>query len=127
MKNEIEWVTPGYEEEVEKWSQIIRKFRKVMGWTQGRLAKEIGITYTSLNKYENERALPAMYVREGIKGLFRRTFRGLEPEDVIEMDESELQKIFLKETEKKNRKPEIIIRRRSPEMAQQMKKPFKKT
>jgi hypothetical protein len=38
------------------------------------------------------------------------------------MDESELQKIFLKEAEKKLRKPEIIIRRRSPEMTQQMKK-----
>ena len=66
-----------------------------------------------MNKYENERALPGRLVREAIRKLLKKNFGGIEPEDIIEMDELELQKLFIKEAEKKLRKPEIIIRRRS--------------
>jgi len=97
-----------------------------MGWTQGKLAREIGVSYTSVNKYENQRALPARFVRGAIKELFRKTFRNLELEDITEMDELELKKLFFQETEKKLSKPMIIIRRRSPELAQQMQTGLKR-
>lgn len=122
MKNSPEWATPGYGEEVKKWSQIVRKFRKVLGLTQGEFSRKIGVSYFSVNKYENERALPAGVVRGMIRGLFKRTFSGIEPEDVIEMDDLELKKLFIKEVEKKGRKPKIILRPRSPEIAPQTEK-----
>jgi len=121
MKNGHEWVTVGYEEEVKRWSEVVRKFRKAKGWTQGKFAKEIGVSFTSVNKYENGRALPAGFVKEAIRELLRKTIRGIELEDVIEMKQRELKKLFIKEAEKKLRGPKIIIRRRSHEMAQQLR------
>jgi len=96
-----------------------------MGWTQGKLGSEIGVSYTSVNKYENERALPARFVQGAIRELYRKTFRGVQPEDAIEMDELQLKKLLIKEAEKKLRRPEIIIRRRSAEVAQQVQKRIK--
>ncbi|WP_420768583.1 helix-turn-helix domain-containing protein [Parageobacillus thermoglucosidasius] len=44
--------------EAEKWGRRIRAFRKLKGYTQERLAKEIGISVSILGEIERGNRLP---------------------------------------------------------------------
>ncbi|AEH46155.1 helix-turn-helix domain-containing protein [Parageobacillus thermoglucosidasius] len=44
--------------EAEKWGRRIRAFRKLKGYTQERLAKELGISVSTLGEIERGNRLP---------------------------------------------------------------------
>jgi transcriptional regulator with XRE-family HTH domain len=48
----------------------IRRLRKLRGWTQGRLASELGIEQNAVSLLENGRANPTLLMVEGIARVF---------------------------------------------------------
>lgn len=52
------------------WSNSIKQLRKKMQLSQQEFAKELGISFASVNRYENERHEPTIKVKRQLKDLF---------------------------------------------------------
>ena len=51
------------------WSSSIKELRKKMQLSQEELAKELGVSFASVNRYENGRFEPTIKVKRKIKAL----------------------------------------------------------
>jgi putative transcriptional regulator len=51
--------------------QIIRKLRLSTGLTQEQFAHTLGVTYSTLNRWENGRSKPSPLAMEKIEGMLR--------------------------------------------------------
>lgn len=51
------------------WSSSIKELRKKMQLSQDELAKELGVSFASVNRYENGRFEPTIKVKRKIKAL----------------------------------------------------------
>ncbi len=59
------------------WSQaevadLVRETRGRLGLTQTQLAQELGVSYQSVNRWENERNMPLPMVLKLIEGMLRQ-------------------------------------------------------
>jgi len=52
------------------WAENIRKLREKMLLTQSELAQIIGVSFASVNRYENDKHEPTMKVKRTLKKLF---------------------------------------------------------
>jgi transcriptional regulator with XRE-family HTH domain len=55
--------------------QLIRELRLEIGLTQEKFAAELGVTYPTLNRWENNRAKPSPLAVEKIEKMMRRRRR----------------------------------------------------
>jgi putative transcriptional regulator len=53
-------------------SKIIRKLRSDLGLTQEQFATKIGVTYTTVNRWENNKAKPSPLALKQIKELHEK-------------------------------------------------------
>lgn len=53
-------------------SQLIRKLRERIGLTQEKFAARLGVTYPTINRWENGRAKPSPLAMQKIDELLRR-------------------------------------------------------
>jgi transcriptional regulator with XRE-family HTH domain len=51
--------------------QLIRQLRLEMGLTQEQLARELGVTYSSVNRWENGRSKPSPLARQKIEQMLK--------------------------------------------------------
>ena len=67
--------------ETDKWGRRIRAFRKLKGYTQEGLAKNIGISVSVLGEIERGTRMPAKSVLNEISSLLGVSIEELKPED----------------------------------------------
>jgi transcriptional regulator with XRE-family HTH domain len=67
--------------ETDKWGRRIRAFRKLKGYTQEGLAKNIGISVSVLGEIERGTRMPAKSVLNEISSLLGVSMEELKPED----------------------------------------------
>jgi transcriptional regulator with XRE-family HTH domain len=65
--------------EAEKWGRRIRAFRKLKGYTQERLAKELGISVSILGEVERGNRLPSEQLIEQIAERLNISVKELTP------------------------------------------------
>jgi transcriptional regulator with XRE-family HTH domain len=65
--------------EAEKWGRRIRAFRKLKGYTQERLAKELGISVSILGEVERGNRLPSEQLIEQIAKRLNISVKELTP------------------------------------------------
>ena len=53
-----------------KFSQNLKKLRKSKGYSQEALAKKLGLTRTTISKYENEIAEPSLSILVALSQIF---------------------------------------------------------
>lgn len=63
------------------WSEGIKKLRRKLLLTQAELAKKLGISFASVNRYENGVYEPTMRVKRKLKKLFDENGIKLEDDD----------------------------------------------
>ena len=52
-------------------ARLIRELRKLTGLTQEKFAAKLGVTFPTINRWENDRAKPSPLAMEKIEGLMR--------------------------------------------------------
>ncbi|MFB2771607.1 multiprotein-bridging factor 1 family protein [Pelatocladus sp. BLCC-F211] len=62
--------------------QIIRDLRLLAGLTQEQLAASLGVTYSTINRWENGRSTPSPLAMEKIEGMLEKM--GDEGQDLLE-------------------------------------------
>lgn len=67
--------------EAEKWGRRIRAFRKLKGYTQESLAKDLGVSVSILGEIERGNRMPAVDFLEQVANLLNITVEDLTPED----------------------------------------------
>jgi transcriptional regulator with XRE-family HTH domain len=65
--------------ETDKWGRRIRAFRKLKGYTQERLAKELSISVSVLGEIERGSRLPSEEFLNKVSTLFNITVEELKP------------------------------------------------
>lgn len=70
-----------WEGESMNWSEGIKKLRRKLLLTQAELAKKLGISFASVNRYENGVYEPTMRVKRKLKKLFDENGIKLEDDD----------------------------------------------
>ena len=63
------------------WSEGIKKLRRKLLITQAELAEKLGISFASVNRYENGVYEPTMRVKRELKKLFDENGIKLEDDD----------------------------------------------
>ena len=63
------------------WSEGIKKLRRKLLLTQAELAEKLGISFASVNRYENGVYEPTMRVKRKLKKLFDENGIKLEDDD----------------------------------------------
>ena len=53
-----------------KWALMIKELRNKMFLTQSELGKILGVTYNTINRYENDKFEPTMKVKRKLNTLF---------------------------------------------------------
>ena len=67
--------------------EYMRKVRRDMEMSQQELAKELNVSYTSVNRWEKKQVVPSKLARKGILDFFKA--RGITiPSEILEDDES---------------------------------------
>ena len=61
------------------YASLVKALRQKRGLTQEALAREIGVSFATLNKWENRRQPPQPYLARRIEEMARDA--GLEPEE----------------------------------------------
>ena len=61
--------------------QIIRDLRLAFGLTQEQFAAQLGVTYTTINRWENGRSTPSPLAMEKIEGMLEKM--GDEGQDLL--------------------------------------------
>ncbi|ASS89749.1 MAG: XRE family transcriptional regulator [Bacillaceae bacterium] len=67
--------------EAEKWGRRIRAFRKLKGYTQESLAKDLGVSVSVLGEVERGNRLPSKELVEIIAAKLNVSVNELMPED----------------------------------------------
>ena len=70
-----------WEGESMNWSEGIKKLRRKLLLTQAELAEKLGISFASVNRYENGVYEPTMRVKRKLKKLFDENGIKLEDDD----------------------------------------------
>lgn len=52
--------------------QLIRELRLEIGLTQEQFAAELGVTYSSMNRWENGRSKPSPLAMQKVEGMLRQ-------------------------------------------------------
>ena len=52
-------------------ARLVRKLREITGLTQEKFAAKLGVTFPTINRWENDRAKPSPLAVEKIEGLLR--------------------------------------------------------
>lgn len=52
-------------------ARLVRELRKITGLTQEKFAARLGVTFPTINRWENDRAKPSPLALEKIEGLLR--------------------------------------------------------
>ena len=52
-------------------ARLVRELRKLTGLTQEKFAARLGVTFPTINRWENDRAKPSPLALEKIEGLLR--------------------------------------------------------
>jgi len=60
-----------------KWNEQLRQERKSRGWAQGWVAKEIGTTTDTVNRWENGKTFPSPFYRQQLSQLFEKSLEEL--------------------------------------------------
>lgn len=55
----------------EDMARLVRELRKLTGLTQEKFAARLGVTFPTINRWENDRATPSPLAQEKIEGLLR--------------------------------------------------------
>lgn len=55
-----------------KFGEVIREYRSQMGLTQEKFAAQIGVAFSTLNRWENGRTQPSPLAREKIESLIQQ-------------------------------------------------------
>lgn len=53
-----------------EWGKAIKKLREKLLLTQAELAEKVGVSFASINRYENNHYEPTMKVKRALKALF---------------------------------------------------------
>jgi DNA-binding XRE family transcriptional regulator len=53
------------------WGNLVRTVRSRLGLTQEQVASRLGVTFASVNRWENQRVTPSRLARRQIEGLLR--------------------------------------------------------
>lgn len=67
------------------YSRLVKALRQTRALTQEALAREIGVSFSTLNKWENGRQRPQPYLASRIVELARAA--GLDPEEFTHADD----------------------------------------
>ncbi len=57
---------------VEQLSQRVKTLRSKMGWSQEKLAREIGVSLSTVQRWELKNVKPSRLARRELKKLFKR-------------------------------------------------------
>lgn len=68
--------------EADKWGRRIRAFRKLKGYTQEGLAKEMGVSISVLGEIERGNRLPSAHILEKISESLEVSIEELSPENI---------------------------------------------
>lgn len=60
-----------------KWNEQLRHERQSQGWAQGWVAKELGTTTDTVNRWENGKTFPSPFYRQQLSKLFGKTIEEL--------------------------------------------------
>ncbi len=60
-----------------KWNEQLRQERKSRGWAQGWVAKEIGTTTDTVNRWENGKTFPSPFYQQQLSQLFGKSLEEL--------------------------------------------------
>lgn len=52
-------------------ARLVRELREITGLTQEKFAARLGVTFPTINRWENDRAKPSPLAMEKIEGLLR--------------------------------------------------------
>ena len=66
--------------------EYMRKVRRNMEMSQHELARELNVSYTSINRWENKQVIPSNLARKSILDFFKAQGIAIPPE-VLEDDE----------------------------------------
>ena len=58
-------------DEQHSMARLVRELRKLTGLTQEKFAAKLGVTFPTINRWENDRAKPSPLALEKIKSLLR--------------------------------------------------------
>ena len=61
---------------MESLGQKVKYFRKIKGWSQEYLARNIGVSLNTVQRWEMERNEPSPLAREKLMALFRELLDG---------------------------------------------------
>ena len=61
---------------MESLGQKVKYFRKIKGWSQEHLARNIGVSLNTVQRWEMERNEPSPLAREKLMALFREVLDG---------------------------------------------------
>lgn len=61
---------------MESLGQKVKYFRKIKGWSQEYLARNIGVSLNTVQRWEMERNEPSPLAREKLTALFREVLDG---------------------------------------------------
>lgn len=64
-----------------EWGKAIKKLRNKLLLTQAELAKLVGVSFASINRYENNQSIPTMKVKRVLKSLFDKNNIELEEKE----------------------------------------------
>lgn len=67
--------------EAEKWGRRIRAFRKLKGYTQEGLAKQLGVSVSILGEIERGNRSPSISFVEQVARILKVSFEELEPKE----------------------------------------------
>ncbi len=57
---------------MEQLSKKIRKLRKILGWSQEELAREIGVSLSTVQRWETKGGKPILLARKEIRKFFEK-------------------------------------------------------
>ncbi|NQD67836.1 helix-turn-helix transcriptional regulator [Bacillus haikouensis] len=73
--------------ETDKWGRRVRAFRKLKGFTQEGLAKEIGISVSVLGEVERGSRIPKEYFLVKVADVLNISLQDLDPQGELEHSE----------------------------------------
>src|SRR6266568_8293789 len=82
-----------YEERIP--NELLIRARLEKGWTQSRLAEEVGTTFETVSRWERSVVIPSLFYREKLCGVFGKTARelGLDMADAASLTSTESARI----------------------------------
>jgi ribosome-binding protein aMBF1 (putative translation factor) len=66
---------------MEEFKQKVRKLRQIRGWTQEDMARQIHVSLSTIQRWEQKGAKPILHARRRLERLFRKA--GMDNESAI--------------------------------------------